>query len=175
MQRPCEPHRVGTPRASLALAMQPLMCMQAHAAGSNPCAGGTCAHQPAHPTPTDASRRTTRRSWNFSLAPGWTEAEVRALKLCVMRHGVGAWSAIAATGLLPGKTAQQLSSQTQRLLGQQSLAGAQSLGAALCGSEGRMCQREGPWAPCCGRSAECQHRATHTRLRAHVQPLPHSR
>jgi hypothetical protein len=49
---------------------------------------------------------------------------VEALKLCVMAHGVGAWGRIAATGLLPGKVTQQLSSQTQRLLGQQSLAGA---------------------------------------------------
>jgi hypothetical protein len=41
-----------------------------------------------------------------------------------MSWGVGAWGQIAAAGILPGKTTQQLSSQTQRLMGQQSLAGA---------------------------------------------------
>lgn len=40
-----------------------------------------------------------------------------------MRHGVGQWLAILGTGLLPGKLIQQLYGQTQRLLGQQSLAG----------------------------------------------------
>jgi len=70
--------------------------------------------------PTDCVPTYNHR-WNFSLSPGWTTGEVQALKLCVMKYGVGAWGQIAATGLLPGKTTQQLSSQTQRLLGQQSL------------------------------------------------------
>jgi hypothetical protein len=39
-----------------------------------------------------------------------------------MKYGVGQWQQIQATGLLPGKMAQQLNGQTQRLLGQQSLA-----------------------------------------------------
>ena len=39
-----------------------------------------------------------------------------------MRLGVGRWVQIQATGLLPGKMVQQLNGQTQRLLGQQSLA-----------------------------------------------------
>lgn len=39
-----------------------------------------------------------------------------------MKYGVGQWQQILATGLLPGKTVQQLSGQAQRLLGQQSLA-----------------------------------------------------
>lgn len=39
-----------------------------------------------------------------------------------MRFGVGQWLAILNTGLLPGKMIQQLNGQTQRLLGQQSLA-----------------------------------------------------
>lgn len=39
-----------------------------------------------------------------------------------MRHGVGRWVQILETGLLPGKLIQQLNGQTQRLLGQQSLA-----------------------------------------------------
>ncbi len=45
------------------------------------------------------------------------------LKLCLMKYGVGHWQQIHSVGLLPGKLIQQLSGQTQRLLGQQSLAG----------------------------------------------------
>jgi hypothetical protein len=40
-----------------------------------------------------------------------------------MKYGVGRWVQILDTGLLPGKLIQQLNGQTQRLLGQQSLAG----------------------------------------------------
>ena len=39
-----------------------------------------------------------------------------------MKLGVGRWIQILETGLLPGKLIQQLNGQTQRLLGQQSLA-----------------------------------------------------
>ena len=39
-----------------------------------------------------------------------------------MKFGVGQWVQILHTGLLPGKMTQQLNGQTQRLLGQQSLA-----------------------------------------------------
>ncbi|GAB4818907.1 hypothetical protein N2152v2_005953 [Parachlorella kessleri] len=39
-----------------------------------------------------------------------------------MKHGVGRWVQILEEGLLPGKLIQQLNGQTQRLLGQQSLA-----------------------------------------------------
>lgn len=45
------------------------------------------------------------------------------LKLCLMKYGVGHWQLIHSTGLLPGKLIGQLNGQTQRLLGQQSLAG----------------------------------------------------
>ena len=45
------------------------------------------------------------------------------LKLCLMKCGIGRWVQILDTGLLPGKLIQQLNGQTQRLLGQQSLAG----------------------------------------------------
>jgi len=41
-----------------------------------------------------------------------------------MKFGVGKYRLIEETRLLPGKNDQQLSGQTQRLLGQQSLAGA---------------------------------------------------
>ncbi|GFR45105.1 hypothetical protein Agub_g6482 [Astrephomene gubernaculifera] len=60
--------------------------------------------------------------WNFTPAPGWTREEVQILRLCLMKHGVGQWLQILKTGLLPGKMIQQLNGQTQRLLGQQSLA-----------------------------------------------------
>ena len=39
-----------------------------------------------------------------------------------MKLGIGRWVQILETGLLPGKLIQQLNGQTQRLLGQQSLA-----------------------------------------------------
>lgn len=61
--------------------------------------------------------------WNFTPAPGWSREEVQILRLCLMKHGVGQWMQILSTGLLPGKLIQQLNGQTQRLLGQQSLAG----------------------------------------------------
>ena len=73
-------------------------------------------------------RRLTRRCppqtcrWNFTPAPGWTKEEAQILKLCLMKQGIGRWVQILETGLLPGKLIQQLNGQTQRLLGQQSLA-----------------------------------------------------
>ena len=60
--------------------------------------------------------------WNFTPSPGWTREEARILKLCLLKHGIGKWVQILDTGLLPGKMIQQLNGQTQRLLGQQSLA-----------------------------------------------------
>ena len=57
-------------------------------------------------------------------SPGWTEAEIAVLRMCLLKHGVGRWTRIIDSGLLPGKLIQQLSGQTQRLMGQQSLAGA---------------------------------------------------
>lgn len=61
--------------------------------------------------------------WNFTPSPGWTKEEVFILKLCLQKYGIGRWVQILDTGLLPGKLIQQLNGQTQRLLGQQSLAG----------------------------------------------------
>lgn len=60
--------------------------------------------------------------WNFTPSPGWTKEEAHLLKLCLMKFGIGRWVQILDTGLLPGKLIQQLNGQTQRLLGQQSLA-----------------------------------------------------
>lgn len=61
--------------------------------------------------------------WNFTPSPGWTKEESLILKLCLMKFGIGQWVQIQATGLLPGKLIQQLNGATQRLVGQQSLAG----------------------------------------------------
>ena len=69
--------------------------------------------------------------WNFTPSPGWTKEEANILKLCLMKYGVGRWVQILETGLLPGKMIQQLNGQTQRLLGQQSLAGARSLASHI--------------------------------------------
>lgn len=72
------------------------------------------------------ARLAIRPSFGLStLSPaGWTREEVYALKICLMRFGVGKWVQITNSGILPGKLIQQLNGQTQRLLGQQSLAGA---------------------------------------------------
>ena len=63
-----------------------------------------------------------RSLWNFTPSPGWTKDEANALRLCLMKLGIGRWIQIVDTGVLPGKQIQQLNGQTQRLLGQQSLA-----------------------------------------------------
>ena len=56
------------------------------------------------------------------MAPGWSKEELRLLKLCLMQCGIGAWSQVLETGLLPGKQITQLYGATQRLLGIQSIA-----------------------------------------------------
>ena len=77
----------------------------------------------AHTHNTRNFQTTTKNNrWNFTPSPGWTADQAATLKLCLMRLGVGRWVQIQATGLLPGKMVQQLNGQTQRLLGQQSLA-----------------------------------------------------
>ena len=76
--------------------------------------------------------------WNFTPSPGWTKEEANILKLCLMKYGVGRWVQILETGLLPGKMIQQLNGQTQRLLGQQSLAGVRLL-ARPCLLKVHMC------------------------------------
>ncbi len=59
---------------------------------------------------------------NYTLSPGWTEDEVEVLKIALMKFGVGKWKRITNSNCLPGKTIAQMNLQTQRLLGQQSLA-----------------------------------------------------
>ena len=63
-----------------------------------------------------------RSLWNFTPSPGWTKEEVGVLRLCLMKFGVGMWVQIVEAGVLPGKQIQQLNGQTQRFLGQQSIA-----------------------------------------------------
>lgn len=58
---------------------------------------------------------------------GWTSEETDILRLAIMKFGVGSWSKIIQAQCLPGKTPAQLNLQTQRMLGQQSLAGAKTL------------------------------------------------
>lgn len=60
--------------------------------------------------------------WNFTPSPGFTQAEALVLKHSLAKFGVGRWQEILQSGALPGKTIQQMNCQTQRLLGQQSLA-----------------------------------------------------
>jgi hypothetical protein len=59
--------------------------------------------------------------WNYTLSPGWTKEEGEVLRLALMKHGVGKWTAIYEKKYLPGKTPAQLNLQTQRMIGQQSL------------------------------------------------------
>lgn len=44
---------------------------------------------------------------------GWSQRETAILRLLLMKHGVGHWAKLQATGLLPGKTASQLCQQAQ--------------------------------------------------------------
>jgi len=60
--------------------------------------------------------------WNCSLSPGWTRGDLEILRLAIMKFGIGAWSKIIKQSCLPGKTPSQLNLQTQRMMGQQSLA-----------------------------------------------------
>jgi hypothetical protein len=60
--------------------------------------------------------------WNYTLSPGWSIEEVEVLKIALMKYGVGRWRRIKRSNCLPGKTIAQMNLQTQRLLGQQSLA-----------------------------------------------------
>jgi hypothetical protein len=79
----------------------------------------TCGFSPRKPRVRAANQR--------AVAParaGWTKDEVVALKLALEKFGIGRWVQIVDSGVLPGKLIQQLNGQTQRLLGQQSIAGA---------------------------------------------------
>ncbi|KJE91139.1 hypothetical protein CAOG_02319 [Capsaspora owczarzaki ATCC 30864] len=60
--------------------------------------------------------------YNVSLSPGWEARDSQILCKALMKFGMGQWSDIVRSGCLQGKTVAQLSSQTQRILGQQSTA-----------------------------------------------------
>ncbi len=60
--------------------------------------------------------------WNISVQPGWTEQESTILKYALQVFGVGRWKQIEAAKVLPSKNIQQMYLQTQRMIGQQSLA-----------------------------------------------------
>ena len=58
----------------------------------------------------------------YTLSPGWTSEEVLILRQAVVKFGIGNWSKIVDSGCLPGKKHKQVCTQTQTLLGQQSVA-----------------------------------------------------
>jgi hypothetical protein len=60
--------------------------------------------------------------WNYSLCSGWLPAEASVLITLLQYYGVGKWTHIYNSGRLPSKTIQQMYLQTQRIVGQQSLA-----------------------------------------------------
>ena len=60
--------------------------------------------------------------WNYTKLPRWTLEEIEVLKTALIKYGVGCWSKIQRVNCLPGKTIAQMNLQTQKLLGQQSLA-----------------------------------------------------
>lgn len=72
--------------------------------------------------------------YNFSLSSGtfvflfltpsigWTVEEVEILRSAIIKYGLGNWTHLLQTNVLPGKTISQLNNQTRKLLGQQSSA-----------------------------------------------------
>jgi len=56
------------------------------------------------------------------LSPGWDPREAEILKIALMKFGVGRWVKISKSECLPNKAISQMYMQTQRLVGQQSLA-----------------------------------------------------
>ena len=49
---------------------------------------------------------------NYTLSPGWTEQEVKILKLALQKYGVGKWKKIITSECLPGKSVGQIYIQT---------------------------------------------------------------
>ena len=81
---------------------------------------------------------------NYTLSPGWTEEEVQTLSIALMKFGIGKWKKIQASGCLPSKTISQMNLQTQRLLGQQSLAEFMGLHVNLEHVRADNCTKNGP-------------------------------
>ncbi|KAK8793506.1 hypothetical protein WA158_004865 [Blastocystis sp. Blastoise] len=59
--------------------------------------------------------------WNVTISPGWNKKEIHILRLAVMKFGLGNWRKIHRANVLPGKTVNQIVSEVQRMIGQQSL------------------------------------------------------
>ena len=81
--------------------------------------------------------------WNFSLSPGWTKKEVEVFGAALIKYGIGSWKKIIDHRCLPGKTVAQLYNQSQRLLGQQSLAEWQGLSVDIPAIFARNAQIQG--------------------------------
>jgi hypothetical protein len=91
------------------------------------CRPSTCRHAaaaapPAHLAPNKQPPRSQHTMYTPHARPAVTAAAAAAA--AAWRARTGSWVQIQATGLLPGKMIQQLCGATQRLMGQQSLAGA---------------------------------------------------
>jgi len=41
--------------------------------------------------------------WNISLSPGWSALEMKMLRVAIMKFGIGRWTALYKSGVLPGK------------------------------------------------------------------------
>ena len=41
--------------------------------------------------------------WNISLSPGWSDMEIKLLKVAVMKYGIGRWTQLFKSQVLPSK------------------------------------------------------------------------
>ena len=57
------------------------------------------------------------------MVPDWRNEEIIVFKIVLMKYGIGNWKRIKSMGLFPNKTNSQFILATQRLIGQQSMAG----------------------------------------------------
>ena len=55
--------------------------------------------------------------WNISLSPGWSDLEMRLLKAGVMKFGIGKWTDLYKSQILPTKNIMQCYLQLQRVMG----------------------------------------------------------
>ena len=62
-------------------------------------------------------------AWNYTWSPGWTDQDRNVLTNALMKFGIGRWKKLDQSKVLPGKSIMQCYLMTQRLLGQQSIAG----------------------------------------------------
>ena len=50
--------------------------------------------------------------WNYTLSPGWSQEEVKILKLALQKYGIGKWRSIVNSECLPDKSIGQIYIQT---------------------------------------------------------------